>query len=230
MLDSVSTFVRRGLIYGMSTVKTSFMSAERFAGNMARLLPDDRIERLALPFAAVALDLKAGEEVIINHGSLRAAVTASSAIPGVLPPFYANGRILVDGGWVDKIPVLPTYRLGADLVIAVDISADLEDTRQYTRGIDVIIRANAVKDTALSRFIRRLADVVLEPNVKGIHWADFQAVDRCIEAGDEAASRAAPFVRELLRQERWRSMFRPSVGKRLAEIYLSSGDVRMSIE
>ena len=125
------------------------------------MLPDDRVERLPVPFAAVALDLNTGHEVLITEGRLRAAVAASSAIPGVLPPVVSGTRLLVDGGWVDKIPVLPAYHLGADLVVAVDITADPDETRPYHRGIDVIIRANAIRDAAVARLLRRLADVVI---------------------------------------------------------------------
>ena len=59
-----------------------------------------------------------------------------------LAPVQLNGRVLVDGGWVDKVPVLPAYRLGAEFVIAVDISAEIEDTQNYSRGVDVMIRAD----------------------------------------------------------------------------------------
>lgn len=230
LLYSVTNLVRRGIVYGTSTMRQSFLSAEEFAQSMAAILPDVRIEDLKIPFAAIALDLKAGEEVVFCHGSLRGAVSASSAIPGILPPVRHNGRVMVDGGWVDKVPVLPAFRLGADVVIAVDISADLEDTRDYTRGIDVMIRANAVKDTFLVAFIRRLADVIVEPAVRKVHWADFGAVDHCITAGDEAAMRAVPQIREVLRSEKWRSMVRPLLGKRLAEVYLTSEDMRVRVE
>jgi NTE family protein len=185
---------------------------------------------MPIPFAAVSLDLEAGEEVVHTHGRLREAATASSAIPGILPPVRMNGRVLVDGGWVDKIPVLPAYCLGADVVIAADISADIEDTEGYERGVDVMFRANAIKDAAFVRFLRRLADVVLEPEVKHIHWADFTAIDECIEAGDRAATAAVPKIQELLRRERWRSIFRPRLGKRLALSYVESGDVKVCIE
>jgi NTE family protein len=174
-----------------------------------------------------ALDLKAGEEVLLRRGSLRHAASASSAIPGILPPVRHDGRVMVDGGWVDKVPVLPAFMLGADMVLAVDISADLEDTRDYTRGIDVFIRANAIKDSFLVTFQRRLADVIIEPAVRKVHWADFGAVEHCIAAGDEAAVGALPSVRESLRSEKWRSVVRPLLGRRLAEVFLASEDLRV---
>jgi NTE family protein len=224
LLYSVSSFVRRGIIYGTSTMRQSFLSAQEFALSMESILPDRNIEDLPVAFAAIALDLKSGEEVILSRGSLRHAAAASSAIPGILPPVRVDNRVLVDGGWVNKVPVLPAFRLGADIVIAVDISADLEDTRDYTRGIDVFIRANAIKDAFLVAFQRRLADVVVEPAVRKVHWADFGKVDHCITAGDESVVAVLPAIREALRSERWRSVVRPLFGRRLAEIYLASED------
>jgi NTE family protein len=230
LLYSMSNFIRRGIVYGVSTLRPSFLSAQEFASHMEAVLPDVRIEDLAVTFAAVSLDIKSAQEVIVSRGRLREAVSASTAIPGILPPVRRNGRVLVDGGWVDKVPVLPAYRLGADFVIAVDISAEVEDTDSFERGLDVVIRANAIRDATLVRFLTRLADVVLEPAVKSVHWADFEAVERCIRAGDEAATAAAPRILEALRHERWLSVFRPSLPRRVAQFYLSSKATRFCIE
>lgn len=230
LLFSVTNLVRRGIVYGASTMRQSFLSAEEFAHSMEAILPDVNIEDMPVCFAAVALDLRAGEEVILRRGRLRHAAGASSAIPGILPPVRHDGRVLVDGGWVDKVPILPAFRLGADVVLGVDISADLEDTRDYTRGIDVFIRANSIKDSFLVAFQRSLADVVIEPAVRKVHWADFSAVDHCIASGDEAAVRALPQIREALRSEKWRSVVRPLFGRRLAERYLESEDLRVRVE
>jgi predicted acylesterase/phospholipase RssA len=112
----------------------------------------------------------------------------------------------------------------------VDISADLEDPKRYARGIDVVLRANTIKDTVMTELHRRLADIVIEPAVRKIHWADFESLDFCIDAGDRAASTVVPKIRELLRQERFRSMVRPPLGKRMAERYLASAHLRFSME
>lgn len=230
LLFSVAKLIRRGIVYGVSTVRGTFMSAQRFAQHMAAVLPDVRIEEMPIPFGAVALDIESAEEVLLCRGRVREVVSASSAIPGLLPPVRFNERLLVDGGWVDKVPVLPAYRMGADLVIAVDISAEIEDTEDYSRGLDVMLRANAIKDVALVRLQTRLASVVLEPEVKGVHWADFSAIDRCIEAGDRAATEAAPRIRKLLKRERFLSLFRPTLAKKLARFYLDARAVRFCVE
>jgi len=230
LLYSVTNLVRRGIVYGVSTMRPSFVSAEKFARSLGRILPDVEVSTTPIRFAASAVDLETAEEVVLCHGRLREVAAASAAIPGILPPRRLHGRLLIDGGWVDKIPVLPAFRLGADIVIAVDISADLEDPKRYLRGVDVVLRANTIKDIVMTELHRRLADIVIEPAVKKIHWADFEAVNFCIEAGDAAASNAVPKIRELLRQERFRSIVRAPFGKRMAERYLASADLRFSME
>lgn len=228
LLFSVGNLVRRGIVYGVSTLRSSFLSAEEFADSMEAVVPDVSIENLPTPFAAVALDIESAEEVVVCNGSLREATRASSAIPGILPPVRLDGRTLIDGGWIDKVPVIPAFRLGADVVIAVDISPELEEVRGFRRGVDILMRANLIRDSILVGLLTRLADVVIEPEVKNIHWADFGAVDRCVESGDQAATRAVPAIHELLRRERVATLVRQRQGKRLAETYLRNGSLRVS--
>jgi NTE family protein len=230
LLYSVTNLVRRGIVYGVSTMRPSFLSAEQFAISFGRILPDVEVSTTPIRFGASAVDLETGEEVVLCHGALREVAAASAAIPGILPPRRLHGRLLIDGGWVDKIPVLPAFRLGADIVIAVDISAELHDASRYVRGIDIVLRANTIKDTAMTELQRRLADIVIEPGVRKIHWADFESVEFCIDAGDAAATAAIPKIRELLRQERFRSMVRAPLGKRMAERYLASADLHFCME
>lgn len=230
LLFSMTNLIKRGIFFGVSNLRTSFLSAEEFAGSMAAIVPDVKIEDLSIPFGAVALDLESAHEVLLCKGQLRRAVQASSAIPGILPPVRSNGRLLIDGGWVDKIPVLPAFKLGADVVIGVDITAAMEDPNGYRRGVDIMVRANSIKDEALVRFSRRLADVTIRPAVSRVHWADFGAFDRCIQAGDEEASRLIVEVREVLRSARLFSFVRPRLGKRLADLYLQSDELAITME
>jgi NTE family protein len=229
LLFSVTNLVRKGIFYGVSTMRSSFLSAEEFADSMAAIIPEVDIEHLPIRFGAVTLDLDSAEEVILLHGDLRAAARASSAIPGILPPVRLHGRLLIDGGWVDKIPVIPAFKLGADVVIAVDITAGLDGNGDYNRGVDIMVRANAIKDSMLVSYLRRLADVVIEPKTKAVHWADFSAYEQCITAGVEATDEALPRIRHMLRHERVLSVLRAGEGRRLAEAHLQSGHLRLRL-
>jgi len=229
VLYSVKNLVRKGIFFGVSNLRSSFLSAEEFVGSMETLLPDIRIEDTPMKFAAIALDIEAAEEVVICKGGLRKAAEASSAIPGILPPVAWGDRVLIDGGWVDKIPVLPAYKLGADVVIGVDITADLVPMENYNKGVDIMVRANAIKDDSLVGFSRRLADVMITPDVGRVHWADFGAFPECIESGDRAASEQIPAIQELLAKERFLSRVRPSRRKRLARFHLDAQDKKLIV-
>lgn len=230
LLFSMANLVRRGIFFGVSNLRPSFLSAEAFATSMEAMIPDGQIEELPIIFAAVALDIESAEEVVLRSGSIRRAAAASSAIPGILPPVQMNGRRLIDGGWVDKIPVLPAFYLGADVVIAVDITADLQDAREYRRGVDIMVRANSIKDATLVQFSRHIADTVVAPDVGDVHWADFSDYERCIEAGDVATTRAIPRIREIVRSERLLSIVRRSNGRKLAELHLNTADRHLAVE
>jgi len=227
---SVANLVRSGILLGVSNLRPSIVSAEDFATSLESVVPQVRIEELSVRFGAVALDIEAAEEVVVCHGNLRRAASASSAIPGMLPPVRLRGRLLIDGGWVDKIPVLPAFKMGSDVVIGVDIGADLQDARDYRRGMDVLVRANSIKDATLVRNSRRMADVVIDPDVGHVHWADFDAWQHCIAAGEAAAERALPAIRTLLRRERLRSIVRSGAGKRMADLHLDSDEIAFCID
>jgi NTE family protein len=218
----MARFIRKGVFIGVSSMRPSFISAQEVTRSLAAIIPDIEVEDLSRPFSAVAVDINSAEEVLIRRGKLRRAAAASSAIPGIMPPVSIAGRVLIDGGWIDKLPVLPAFRLGADVVIAVDISTEKERSESYDRGLDIYVRANAIRDAVLVEASRRLADVVIEPAVKEIHWADFTDFERCIEAGDEAATRLIPGIKRMLRRERWLSLIRPPRGKRLTRVQLRS--------
>jgi NTE family protein len=220
--SSMARFIRKGVFIGVSSMRPSFISAQEVTRSLAAIIPDIEVEDLSRPFSAVAVDINSAEEVLIRRGKLRRAAAASSAIPGIMPPVSIAGRVLIDGGWIDKLPVLPAFRLGADVVIAVDISTEKERSESYDRGLDIYVRANAIRDAVLVEASRRLADVVIEPAVKEIHWADFTDFERCIEAGDEAATRLIPGIKRMLRRERWLSLIRPPRGKRLTRVQLRS--------
>jgi NTE family protein len=132
------------LAVGVSKVLRGFMPTFPSAGlssghELRKLLPglfgDIAIEDLAMPFAAVACDIDTGEPVVITKGPLVDAILASTAIPGIFFPVRRESRILVDGGMVDPVPVSVCRALGADVVIAVDITARPVPTTASGRNV-----------------------------------------------------------------------------------------------
>jgi len=201
--DSISQRVRRGIMYSYSVRRESIIPREVFEGIIEGLIPDIKIEELPKPFAAVSLDVNSGEEVIWTKGSLRKAVMASSAIPGFFPPQMLDRQILVDGGWTNSVPIRPALALGADVVIAVDTSRGTEELFEFKRGLDLIIRTAQIMMKKLREVQLEEADVVIQPAVMDIHWADFANTDLIIELGRKAAESKIKDIRSAIRHG-WR--------------------------
>jgi len=118
------TFPRAGLSSGSELRKM-----------LVRLLGDIKIEELPIPFAAVACDIDTGEAVVLREGSLVDAIRASTAIPGLFYPVRWGDRLLVDGGLVDPLPVGVCRELGAEFVIALDITQRPQPTTEKGRSV-----------------------------------------------------------------------------------------------
>lgn len=155
------------------------------------------LERLKLPFAAVATELETGQRMVFRHGDTGQAVRASCSVPGVFEPVAIGGRHYVDGGVVSPVPVDATRELGADFVIAVDISArsdgTLPDDMFGIVGRSVVIMGQHLGAQELAR-----ADVVIRPRVNFIGAADFAQKERAIMEGEKAALAAMPLIRARL--------------------------------
>ncbi len=157
------------------------------------------IEALKKPFAAVATNLGNGESMLFRSGNTGLAVRASATVPGVFRPVSINGREYVDGGLSSLVPVRSARQLGAELVIAVDISA--RPAGQPTAGtLDILLQTFTIMGQNLARFEIKEADIVIRPQVAGIRAADFQARHESILEGERAAQAALPALREALRK------------------------------
>jgi len=156
----------------------------------------------------VALDLKSAQEVVMREGSLRTAVQASCAIPGILPPVKIGDRELVDGGWIDRVPIRPAREMGADLVIAVDVAEVLNDPEDYNTGLGIVLRTNDITRFALGRLQLQEADLVISPDVSGIHWSDFRHLDACLAAGERATREKLADIKRLVKRKKLKKIFR----------------------
>lgn len=197
--ESMTGLIRRGYQLSKSVIRKSIIEPGVWKAIIDSIVPDIRIEELPKPFSAVALDVVSGEEVLWTNGSLRDALWATSAIPGFFPPFEQNGRVMVDGAWTNTVPVEPAKALGAERVIAVDISREIEEMVEYKRGISLILRSAVISSKHLRERQLRVADVVLRPEVGCIHWADFEHPEAILEKGRVSALLALEEIKKLKR-------------------------------
>jgi NTE family protein len=160
-----------------------------------------RIEALRIPYAAVATDLDTGEVVVLRRGDLARAVRASSAIPGVFEPVRIDGRLLVDGGVAQNLPVRVARAMGADVVIAVDVTAIDARERPPRNFVEVILRAVNIVVHGEVEDARRDADVLVTPDVGAVGFIDFDRKVEAMAAGIAAGTAALPRIRGAI--ERW---------------------------
>lgn len=192
-------------LLGASFLPTSGLTAGQKLTNLLRsktLAPSFQagldFDRLSIPFRAVATDIETGATVVIGRGILSDAMRASSAIPVVFQPVELEGRLLVDGGMSNNLPVDVVRTMGVDLVIAVDPSSRLETRERLSSLVDIMSQSISIPVRREAERQARLADFVITPDTGAYPFADFENITGIIRAGEDAARAALPRIREAL--------------------------------
>jgi len=173
----------------------SLLRGEALAKFVRNLTGGRQIESMRMPLGIVAADLQNGQPILFRKGDPGMAVRASSSVPGVFEPVKIGGREYIDGGAVSPIPVRYAKQMGADIVIAVDISAIPEG--QSTKGaVDILLQTFNIMGHAISQYELQDADVVMRPKLEGIGSTEFSARRLSILAGREAALMVMPQLKE----------------------------------
>lgn len=155
------------------------------------------IENMSLPLGIVATDLRTGEAVVFRRGNTGTAVRASSAVPGVFLPVKIGDREYVDGGLVAPVPVQQARQMGANFVIAVDISSDPQ-SGETGDVFKILLQTFTIMGRSINALALRQADLVVRPSLKDVGSADFASRERSIEQGRQAMLAALPLLRQKL--------------------------------
>ena len=183
LADWMVPIVNRGLFRGEALARY----VNEAVGS--RLLEDMRI-----PFGVVATDLGNGQAVLFRRGDTGSAVRASSAVPGVFQPVRISGRDYVDGGLVAPVPVQFARQMGAELVIAVDIS-DAPEGQAADGTFQILLQTFNIMGKSINQHELKQADLVVRPSLLGLRSADFSARQKAIESGRAAMLAAMPALR-----------------------------------
>lgn len=159
------------------------------------------IQDMKRPLGIVATDLANGQGVLFQRGDTGTAVRASSAVPGVFSPVAIGGREYVDGGLVAPVPVQQARQMGAEFVIAVNISSP-PDGNPTSDTFKVLMQTFDIMGQTINRYALSEADLVIKPELRGVGSADFSARQRSIAAGRAAMQAALPRLRERLQARR----------------------------
>jgi NTE family protein len=176
-----------------------FIKGEALQNYINKAVQNKPVERLRKPFAAVATDLHSGEMMVFRRGNVGQAVRASSSVPGVFQPVSINGREYVDGGLTSPVPVRVARDLGADVVIAVDISAKPRYAK-IDGLMDVMLQTFAIMGQSISSRELLDADVVIRPDTGGFGAGDFAKKHEAIMEGEKAAQVMLPLIRQKIQQ------------------------------
>jgi len=155
------------------------------------------IENMAMPLGVVATDLKSGQGVLFRRGDTGTAVRASSAVPAVFLPVKIGGQEYVDGGLVSPVPVRYARQMGAEVVIAVDISSAPEGNPSAD-PIQILLQTFAIMGKSINSWELKDADVVVRPALVGMGSGDFAGKRRAIEAGRTAMRAMLPQLKAAL--------------------------------
>jgi NTE family protein len=175
--------------------RLSLLDTGRLGRFLDTALGGKTFDDLERPFAAVACELTTGAPVVLSEGPVSLAVLASAAIPGVFPPVTRGDQMLVDGGLVDLVPAALARTLGADVVVAVDVSGPLP--RRAPKTLVQILVAATHLQTGVAEKLAREADLVLEPAVDEFAFWELSRISEFEEAGRVAADSALPVLRAL---------------------------------
>jgi NTE family protein len=202
-LQKLSFGLQKDDIVDITLPDNGFIKGEKLEAYINYMLRNTPIEKLRIPFYAVATDIQSGREVIFGSGNTGTAVRASCSIPGIFMPPVISGRMYVDGGVVSPVAVEASRKMGADVVIAVDISSDVGSPLP-NGTIETILQSINIMNSKLSAIQLAKADIVIKPKVGSIGSADFSKRNEAVLEGEKAAVEALPKIQALmtkLRQE-----------------------------
>ncbi len=194
-IEKMAIHIKKSDLTDLTIPDGGFLKGQKLEDFINRAVNNTPMERMKIPFYAVATDLESGREIIFGRGNTGEAVRASCSIPGVFEPVRIGGRMYVDGGVTSPLPVDEARRYGAGLVIAVDISSDL-DTGQPDGIMGTVFKAIDIMHSGLERAEASKADILIRPHVGNMGTGSFSQRYDAILEGEEAATRAMPEIME----------------------------------
>lgn len=193
-LQKISFDLQQAELIDYTLPDNGFIKGEKLAAYVNRMLRNTPMEKLRIPFYAVATDIQSGKEMVFGSGNTGAAVRASCSIPGAFSPVEIGGRMYVDGGVVSPVAVEAAQRLGANVIIAVDVSGEGEASKPQGT-LDTIIQSIGIMYEKISAQQLKKADVVIKPNVAAIGSSDFSKRHEAVLEGERATIAALPAIK-----------------------------------
>ena len=200
-LQKLSSSIEQKDIVDLTIPDNGFIKGEKLEEFVNKTVKNTPMEKMKIPFYAVATEIQGGREVVFGIGNTGQAVRASCSIPGVFRPVKIVDNVYVDGGVVSPVAVEAAKRMGADVVIAVDISAGAERTPP-DNTIETLLQSIDIMYSKLAAIQLLQANIVIRPKVGQIGAADFSKRNEAIIEGEKAATEVLPNIIEIITQLR----------------------------
>lgn len=214
--DRIKSFLWSHHLLSRVFRRRSLLSSQFMEEVIAALVPDVDIADTKIPFSIVTVDLRSGRQIVLERGSLRKAVLASAAIPGIFPPVEWDDLLLCDFGVLDSLPAEVAKSYADSTCIGVDVGPSLQPTEDCESALHVLLRMDEIGERLHRRHALQHVDVLIRPEVGSCQWFDFSEPDRLIEAGLDAGRRA---IREVRKSEQYsRFAERASIFRRVREL------------
>lgn len=168
----------------------SILSNEILHEAIETLIPDIDLRDTAIPLSIVAADLRSGHRIVLEKGSIRKAILASTAIPGFFPPVPWEDALLTDIGVLDAIPLSIAKSYSADMTIGVDVGSTVQRVDTFGTAIEVVMRMEEIGERLYRRNALPHADILIRPEVGHRPWYDFTKPSELISSGRTAARRS----------------------------------------
>ncbi|MGZ3593276.1 MAG: patatin-like phospholipase family protein [Syntrophales bacterium] len=200
-LQTMAFSIQRDEVVDLTIPDNGFVKGEKLENYVNWALRDTPMEKLRIPFYAVATNIQTGEEFVFGTGNTGTAVRASCSIPGIFRPVKLSDGTYVDGGVVSPLAIDAARRYGADVIIAVDISASPVNSPPRST-IETILQSIDIMHAKMCQIQLGRADVVIRPNVGHIGAADFSKRHEAILEGEKATLSALPDINRIISRMR----------------------------
>lgn len=198
-MQTIAFDIDKATVTDWSVFGKGMLKGEALQDFVNKAVGNKSIENLKIPFACVATRLDTGDAVLFQRGNVGTAVRASSSVPGVFQPVVIGGVEYVDGGLVSPVPVRYAKQMGADFIIAVDVSSP-PSAAPTTGKMDVLMRTFDIMGKSIRNWELPMADVLVRPDLSKVSSTDIDAKHQAILEGERAMQAAIPQLREKLKQ------------------------------
>ncbi|GAA0460472.1 patatin-like phospholipase family protein [Alkalibacillus silvisoli] len=200
-LYNLALSFRRKFFMDITVPKMGLIQGERIKSYIRMFTYNKNLEQFNIPISVVATDIHNGERVVFKEGDAAAAVRASISIPGIFVPERVNGRLLVDGGVIDRVPISVVREMGADLIIAVDCSK-FEENTDILSIYDIIMQSIDIMQDDITTHQIMDADFVLRPEVYEYSSRNYSNIKEIIEKGESEAKKHVDIIKQTM--EDWK--------------------------